>query len=292
MTHFSRRLLFSAAGLGVGSLALAACSGADEIGSTSGGDSGDSKGSDAGGTTTLKVGASPKPHAEILQYVQDNLAADAGLSLDLTPYTDYQIPNQALESGDIDANFYQTPNFLKEQVDEKGYDFFGFEGIHIEPLGLYSESIEKLDELKDGDEIAIANDPANRGRGLGLLADNDVITLKDGVEPSEATTSDIAENPKNLSFTELEAAQIPRALGDFAAAVVNGNYALEAGLKPSDEAIVLEDGKDSPYANMLVVRSEDKDDEHLKKLDELLHSDDVKKFIEKTYTDGSVIPAF
>ncbi|APX33815.1 ABC transporter [Brachybacterium sp. P6-10-X1] len=281
MNAFPRRTLF-AAGAGLGTLALAAC-GAGEPEAPE----------EVDGVTKLDVGATPAPHGEILQFIQDNLAADAGLELTITTYTDYQIPNQALNDGDIDANYYQTPNFLQSQEEEKGYDFHGFDGVHIEPMGLYSATITSLDELADGDEIAIASDPANRGRGLSLLADNDVITLAEGVESVEATTADIEDNPKNLQFTEIEAAQIPRTLSDFAAGVVNGNYALEAGLKPSEEAIVLEaGGEDSPYSNMLVCREADKDNAGIVALDELLHSDEVKAFIEETYTDGSVLPAF
>lgn len=281
MTAFPRRTLLTVSGAGLGALALAACG--------AGGPEGPEE---EGGVTEIAVGASPKPHAEILKFVQDELAEAAGLKLTITPYTDYQIPNQALSDGDLDANFYQTPNFLESQEEEKGYEFHGFDGVHIEPMGLYSETITSLDELKDGDEIAISSDPANRGRGLSLLADNDVITLAEGVESVDATTADIQDNPKNLKFTEIEAAQIPRTLSDFAAGVVNGNYALEAGLKPSEEAIVLEKGEGSPYSNMLVCREADKDNAGIVKLDELLHSAEVKKFIEETYTDGSVIPAF
>lgn len=283
MSPIDRRSLLTLSGAGIAALALAACGAGG--GSAEGPEEKD-------GITEIAIGASPKPHAEILTFVQDNLAADAKLSLKITEYTDYQIPNQALNDGDIDANYYQNEPFLKTQEKEKDYDFFAFPGVHIEPLGLYSNSITSLDELKDGDEIAIANDPTNRGRGLGLLAQNGLITLKDGVEVTDATSGDVQDNPKNLTFTEIEAAQIPRSLGDFAAGVVNGNYALEAGLKPSEQAIVLEKGEDSPYANFVVVRTADKDNAGLKKLDELLHSEDVKTFITDTYTDGSVIPAF
>lgn len=281
MALISRRTTLLASGTGLAALALAACGAGGTEGPT-----------EEGGVTTIRIGASPAPHAEILQFVQDNLAADAGLELDITPYTDYQIPNQALNDGDLDANFYQTPAFLEGQMEEKGYDFFGFEGVHVEPLGIYSESIASLDELQDGDEVAIASDPTNRGRGLDLLAANGVITLAEGIAPTSATTGDIAENPKNLQFTELEAAQIPRSLADFAAGVINGNYALEAGLNPAEEAIVLEAGEGNPNANMMVVRAADQENEALVALDGLLHSDEVRAYIEETYTNGAVIPAF
>lgn len=282
MTALNRRTLL-VSGTGLAALALSGCGafGSDAEGPQ-----------EEGGITKITVGASPKPHAEILQFVQDNLAKDAGLELSIEQYTDYQIPNQALSDGDIDANYYQTPNFLAEQEKEKGYEFHAFEGVHIEPMGLYSEKITSLDELADGSEVAIANDPANTGRGLGLLAEAGLITLKDGVEPAQSTPSDVQDNPKNLTFTEIEAAQIPRSLGDFALGAVNGNYALEAGLKPSEQALHLEKGEGSPYGNMLVCREADKDNAGLTKLEELLHSAEVKKFITDTYADGSVIPAF
>lgn len=281
MTPLNRRTLF-ASGAGLAALTtLAACGAGTPEGPT-----------EENGVTEIKVGASPKPHAEILQFVSDNLAEAAGLSLTITPYTDYQIPNQALVDGDDDANYFQTPNFLKSQMDEKGFELYGFEGIHIEPLGLYSATLKSIDELPEGGEIAIANDPANRGRGLALLASYDIITLTEGVDLTVATTGDVVDNPKNLTFTEIEAAQIPRSLADFAAGVINGNYALEAGIKPSEEALILEKSENSPYANMLVVRAADKDNPALVKLDELLHSDEVRTFITDTYTDGSVIPAF
>jgi D-methionine transport system substrate-binding protein len=283
MSHLTRRTLF-ASGAGLAALTVTGC------GLVGGGSDGPEE---KDGVTTIKIGASPKPHAEILQFVQDKLAADAKLSLKITPYTDYQIPNSALNDGDIDANYYQTKPFLDGQKKEKGYDFFAFKGVHIEPMGVYSKKLSKLDELKSGAEIAIPNDPSNRGRALGLLAEAGVISLKDGVDVSEATSGDVDDNPQKLTFTEIEAAQIPRSLGDFAAGVINGNYALEAGLKPSEDSIVLEKSDaENPYANFVVVRSEEKDNAALKKLDELLHSDDVKKFITTTYTDGSVIPAF
>lgn len=282
MSAFTRRTLFTASA-GAAALALSSC------GLVGGKDKGPTE---KDGVTTIVVGASPKPHAEILQFVQDELAQEAGLSLKITQYTDYQIPNQALNDGDLDANFYQTPNFLEQQEKEKGYEFHGFEGIHVEPMGLYSESLASLDEVPDGAKAAIANDPANTGRGLALFEAAGLITLKEGVDVISATPADIAENPKNIEFTTLEAAQIARSLGDVDLGAVNGNYALEAGKSPKDDSLFLEPGEDSPYGNMLVVREADKDNEALVKLNELLHSDEVKAFIEETYSDGSVIPAF
>lgn len=282
MTAFHRRTLL-VSGAGLTAVALAACGAG---GSTAEGPK------EKNGVTTITIGASPVPHAKILQFVQDSLAKKAGLQLKITQYTDYQIPNRALSDGDLDANYYQTPNFLKDQEKEKGYEFFAFKGVHIEPMGLYSKKATKLDQIPAGAEIAIPNDTSNRARALSLLADNGLITFKAGVEKTAARSTDVDQNAKNLTFREVEAAQIPRSLGDFGAAVINGNYALEAGLKPNQQAIVLEKGKDSPYANIVVCRAADKDNAGLKKLDELLHSAEVKAFIEKTWTDGAVIPAF
>lgn len=284
MTNLNRRtLLTSAAGLaGIG--LLSACV------SNSPGTDGE-KG-ESGPNSVLKVGASPVPHAEILQFVKDELAKDAGLDIEIVEYTDYILPNKDLEAGDTDANFYQTPNFLKNEIEENGYKFTAGKGVHIEPLGLYSEKAKSIEEIAEGGEIALNSDPANTARGLRLLESAGLISLGDAPEDALVKPEDVKENPKNLKFTELEGGQIPRSLGDFAAAVINGNFALEAGLNPNKDSLFLEPGEDSPYANLLVWRSEDDGNEHLKKLEELLHSAEVKAFIEKTYTDGSVIPAF
>lgn len=279
--HLNRRTLLAAGGTAA-ALALAACGGDEATGPTENSD----------GTTTLRVGATPLPHAEILQFVADELAADAGLALEIEEYTDYQIPNRVLADGEIDANFFQHVPFLEQQIEEKGYELSRFEGIHIEPMGVFSESLGSLEELQDGDEVALPNDPTNRGRAIALLAAEGLLALADGVEPVDATFDDIAENPLNLTLTELDAAVIGRTLGDFAAAVINGNYAIEAGLSPAEDALVLESGQDNPYANILAVRSENVEDEAIVKLDELLHSPEVAAFIEETYADGSVIPAF
>lgn len=279
MSIIARRTLF-ASGAGLAALALAACGGEQETGLT-----------EEGGVTTIRVAATPMPHMEILTFVQDNLAADAGLELDLQEQTEYPIPNRLLSEGEVDANYFQHLPYLETEMEENGYELTPFSGIHIEPLGVYSETLTSLDELQDGDSVGIPNDPTNRGRALALLAGEGLLALRDGIEPTEATPDDIAENPKNLEFEEIDAALLPRTLGDFAAGVINGNYALEADLSPAEDALVLESGQDNPYANMLVVRTEDQDNEALLKLDELLHSEDVRAFIEETYS-GAVIPAF
>ena len=284
MSTLNRRSLFAVSGVGLAAVGLAACG----AGSSS---EDDSLASD-GGVTTIRVAASPTPHMPILQFVADNLAEGAGLKLDLQEQSDYKVPNRLLSDGEVDANYFQHKPYLDTEIKENGYEITPFEGVHIEPLGLYSESLKSIDELPDGGEVAIPNDPTNRGRALALLADNDVLTLADGIEPTEATPDDVAENPKNLTFSEVDAALLARTISDYDAAVVNGNFAIEADLVPAEDALVLEAGEGNPYANFLAVRTEDKDNAALKKLDELLHSEDVKTFITDTFKDGSVIPAF
>ena len=279
MSTLSRRTLF-ASGAGLAALTLAACGGDDDAALT-----------ETDGVTTIRIAATPMPHMEILTFVKDNLAEDAGLELDLQEQTEYPIPNRLLSEGEVDANFFQHLPYLETEIEENGYELTPFEGVHIEPLGIFSESLTSVDEITDGASVGIPNDPTNRGRALALLAAEGLLALADGIEPTEATRDDIAENPKDLAFEEIDAALLPRTLGDYAIAVINGNYALEADLSPAEDALALESGEDNPYANMLVVRTEDKDNEALVALDELLHSEDVKAFIEENYS-GAVIPAF
>lgn len=279
MSTISRRTLF-ASGAGLAALTLAACGGEDEAPLT-----------EEGGTTTIRIAATPMPHMEILTFVKDNLAADAGLELDLQEQTEYPIPNRLLSEGEVDANFFQHLPYLETEIEENGYELTPFEGVHIEPLGIFSESLTSLDEIEEGASVGVPNDPTNRGRALALLADEGLLALMDGIEPTAATIDDIAENPKQLEFQEIDAALLPRTLGDYAIAVINGNYALEADLSPAEDALALESGEDNPYANMLVVRTEDKDNAALKALDALLRSEDVRGFLEENYS-GAVIPAF
>jgi D-methionine transport system substrate-binding protein len=238
----------------------------------------------------LKVGASPVPHAEILRFVDEELAADAGLDLEIVPFTDYVQPNVALDDGSIDANYFQTVPYLEEQEAAAGYDFTALEPVHIEPLGIYSDKLTDLADLPDGASVAIPNDPTNAGRALRLLAANDLITLRDTGDTAP-TARDVEGNPKDLQIQEIEAAQLPRSLADVDAAVINGNYAIDADLKPAEDALALEEAEGNPNANLLVVRAGTEDDERIVKLEELLHSDEVRQYIEDTYA-GAVIPAF
>ncbi|MCP2168749.1 MetQ/NlpA family ABC transporter substrate-binding protein [Goodfellowiella coeruleoviolacea] len=254
-----------------------------------GGDTG-AAGASADPSAPLKIGVNPTPHGEILKYVADNLAKDKGLNLQITEFSDYTTLNPALVAGDLDANYFQHIPFLEQYQQDSGNQLAWVSPVHIEPLGLYSNKITSLDQLSDGATVAVPNDAANEARALKLLQDNGVLKLKDGVE-EKATIRDIAENPKNLQFTELEAAQLPRSLDDTQASVINGNYAIEAGLKPSEKALALEKAEHNPYANGLVTRTELKDDPRIKNLAELLSSQQVKDFIKQRFTDGSVIPA-
>lgn len=267
-------------------LALTACSSGD-----SGSDDAATAGTTENGVTTLKVGASPTPHAEILEFVQDNLAADAGLNLDIVTYDDYVLPNTALSEGDIDANYFQHLPYYTAQVEEQGYDFDHFDGIHIEPYAVYSNKWDDIDAVPDGAKFGITNDPGNQARALDLLAENDLITLADTGD-ADPTLLDIEDNPKNFEFIETAPESLVRALDDVDLAIINGNYALEAGLNPVEDSLLIESGEDNPYANFLAVRAEDKDNPALVKLDELLHSDEVKGFIEERWPDGEVLPAF
>ncbi|MGY4927502.1 MetQ/NlpA family ABC transporter substrate-binding protein [Streptomyces sp. 900105755] len=238
----------------------------------------------------LVVAASPTPHAEILDYIKDNLAKKAGLDLQVKEFTDYITPNTATEDGSVGANYFQNKPYLDDFNKKRGTHIVPVVTVHLEPLGLYSHKVKSVDALKSGATVAVPNDSVNEARALKLLAANGLITLKDGAG-SEATPQDIAKNPKNLQFKEVEAAQTARSLDDVDAAVINGNYAISAGIKPAKDALVLESAKNSPYGNFLAVKKGNEKDPRVKKLARLLTSPEVKKFIEDKY-QGSVIPSF
>ncbi|WP_026895410.1 MetQ/NlpA family ABC transporter substrate-binding protein [Clostridiisalibacter paucivorans] len=260
----------------LGSITLAGCGNNNSNGDTSKEDN------------VITIGASPVPHEEILNAIKADLETQ-GIELKIIQFTDYVKPNMALADGEIDANFFQHEPYMNKFKEEKGVDITSLGKVHIEPLGLYSNSASSIEELKDGASIAIPNDPTNGGRALILLQNNGLIKLKEGIG-LEATELDIAENPKNFVFKPLEAAQLPRVLDDVDAAVINGNYALEAGLVPTEDAILIE-GADSPYANIIAIRSGEENSEKLQALLKALHSDKVKEFIEENY-NGGVVPTF
>lgn len=251
-----------------------------------------SSGSDSASDTSgpLVVAASPTPHAEILNYIKENLAKKAGLDLEVKEFSDYTTQNPATEDGSVDANYFQNQPYLDDYNKKNGTHIVPVVTVHLEPLGLYSHKVKSADALKSGATVAVPNDSVNEARALELLAAHGLITLKDGAG-SEATPSDITKNPKNLKFKELEAPQTPRSLDDVDAAVVNGNYAIEADLKPATDALVLESAKNNPYGNFLAVKDGNEDDPRVKKLAKLLTSAEVKKFIEDKYA-GSVLASF
>lgn len=236
----------------------------------------------------LRIGLSPAPHAAIVEQIVPLLEAE-GVKLEIIEYTDYVIPNNALAEGEIDANYFQHIPYFDDFIAANNLDLENLGGVHIEPMGVFSTKISSLDELQDGDEVMIPNDPTNAGRALLLLQAQGVIKLKDGGSVT-STEADISENPKNLKFTALEAAAIPKSYEDASIAVINGNYAIDNGLNPVEDSIAIE-GKDSPYVNIVAVRKGDAQKEKFQKLIKALQSDIVKEFIEKTY-DGSVVPAF
>jgi D-methionine transport system substrate-binding protein len=239
----------------------------------------------------LVVAASPTPHAEILTFVKDNLAKKAGLDLEVKEFTDYVLPNTATEDGSVDANYFQNQPYLDDFNKKQGTHIVPVVTVHLEPLGLYSDKVKSKDDLKTGATVAVPNDTVNEARALKLLDAAGIITLKDGAD-NAATPADIAENPKKLKFKELEAAQTPRSLEDVDAAVINGNYAIEADLSPADDALAVEPAKDNPNGNFLAVKEGNEDDPRVKKLAKLLTSPEVKKFIEKKWSNGSVTPSF
>lgn len=240
------------------------------------------------GKAVIKIGATPVPHAEILNVVKPMLEKE-GVALEIIEMTDYVQPNIAVADKELDANFFQHKPYLDKFISERNLNLVSVAPIHIEPMGVYSKKIKNLSELKTGATVAIPNDPTNGGRALLLLAKQGVITLKDGVTIT-ASVADIASNPKNINITELEAPQLPRVLDDVDIAVINTNFAMEADLVPMRDAIAMED-KDSPYANILVVRGGDESRPEIQKLVKALTSPEVKKFIEEKYK-GSIAATF
>ena len=236
----------------------------------------------------LNVAASATPHAEILEQVVDVLA-EQGIDLQIHEYGDYIVPNTAVEEGEEDANYFQHIPYLESFNEKEGTHLVSVGGIHIEPMGIYAGKSTSLEELPDGAEIAIPNDPTNEGRALLLLEAQGLIKLADSTN-LEATPSDIVENPKNLTFKELEAAMIPNAVDEVDLSVINVNYALEAGFNPVEDALAIEDA-DSPYVNILVVKEGNENNPAIQALVEALHSEDVRAFINEKYA-GAVVPAF
>ena len=272
-----KRVLSLLAGLTVAALALTGCGG-DTAGSSSG-----------SAAKTLKVGATAVPHAEILEAVKPVLEKD-GVKLEIVEFNDYVQPNLDLNDKEQDANFIQhkphLDNFMEEHKDVKLKSAFG---VHIEPMGIYSKKVTDLKDLKDGASVSIPNDPTNGGRALLLLEKAGLLKLKAGVG-EKATVQDVAENPKNFKFQEVEAAQVPRTLEDVDAAIINSNFAMQVNLNPTKDTLFMEDST-SPYVNIVAVRAGDENRPEIQALIKALKSDEVKKFIDDKYK-GAVVPAF
>ncbi len=282
-----KKFIKPAAGIlasGALALSLVACGGSSSSSSTS---SDTSTASD----NVITVGASPSPHAEILNAVADELKAE-GYELKVVEYNDYIQPNVALADGDLDANYFQHAPYLENYNEENGTDLVSATAVHFEPMGIYAGKSSDIKNVPDGAKIAVPSDATNEARALLLLQEQGVITLKSGAG-LEATTNDIESNPHNVQFVEVEAASVARSLQDVDFAVINGNYALSAGLDTS--ATLASEGADSEaaqtYANIVAVRKGEEDSDKTKALVKALTSDTAKKFIEEQYK-GSVIPVF
>lgn len=264
-------------------LSLAACSG-NNSSSTA-----DNSGSDAS-STVIRVGASPSPHAEILEFAKDQLAAK-GYELEIVEFTDYVMPNVALYEGDLDANFFQHTPYLDNYNEQNGTDLVSACKVHFEPMGLYSETLTSVSDVAEGSKVGVPNDPTNEARALNLLETQGLIKLREGAGLN-ATPLDIEENPLNLEFVELEAAQLPRNLSEFAIAAINGNYAIEAGIL---DKVIVNEAADSEsaqeYANILAVQSGELETDKTKALVEALTSDETREFINTQYED-QFIPVF
>ncbi|ADG83110.1 NLPA lipoprotein [Thermincola ferriacetica] len=273
-------LLLLAAVLLVAVIAVG-CSGAKETGQ-----------SGEKGALTLKIGATPVPHKEILEFAKP-LLKEKGVDLEIVEFTDYVLPNKALASGELDANYFQHIPYLEEFSKENNLDLTYTTKVHFEPMGIYPGKVKSLDQVKEGAQIAVPNDVTNEARALLLLEKAGLLKIKPGAG-LKATKNDIIENPKKIEIKELEAAQIPRSLPDVDLAVINGNYAVEAGLTAGKDALLSEDKNSEAaqtYANIIAIRKGDENKEAIKILDQVLTSPEVKKFIEDKY-QGAVVPVF
>lgn len=246
---------------------------------------------DPANPATLTVGASPVPQAKILEFINQDLAPKAGLKLDIKEIEDYQTPNTALSDGSLDANYYQHLPWYEDQVTTKGYKFGHGEGVHIEPYAAFSEKVQDIKDLQDGAKVAITNDPSNQVRALKVLEVAGLV--KDIKDDTSVLTLSDEQNPKKLKFSENQPELLINDLKDPSVdlALINGNFILKAGLSTQD-ALAVESVENNPYANFLAWREDSQDDVRIKKLDELLHSPEVKAFIEKEWPNGDVTVAF
>lgn len=262
-------------------LLLAACGNGENAESNSNGNAEE---------TTIKIGASNTPHAEILEFAAPILEEE-GIKLDITTYNDYVVPNVALDEGDLDANYFQHVPFFEAAVAENDYDFVNAGGIHLEPIGLFSQDYANLDELPDGATVLVSSNQSDWGRIIAIFQEAGLVSVDEGTDLTTATFDDITENPKNLVFEyENDPALMPTLYtqGEGDVVAVNSNFAVDQGLNPLEDSIALE-SESSPYANIIAVRSEDKDNEAILKLVEVLRSQEVQEYILETW-DGAVVP--
>lgn len=279
-----KRLLVFLSVLGV--LFLAACGGGDTVTE----DARETEDTDDAEEVTITVGASSVPHAEILEEATP-LLAEEGINLEIEQYEEYVLPNDDLASGTLDANFFQHIPYLEQTVEDTGYELTHIGGIHIEPMGAYSKSIESIDEIEDGTEVILSNSVSDHGRVLNLFVQNGLITIDEAVEVDAAQIDDIVDNPKNLEFSpDYEPAFLPEIYEaeEDVLVVINTNFAIQAGLEPHGDSLLIEED-DSPYVNVIAVREEDKDNESLQVLVEVLRSETIQDFIVEKY-DGAVVP--
>lgn len=294
------RKLFLFMVLSVFAVVLAACGNGEEEGTEESADTGeetaeteqdsseDASGEEGG---TLSIAASPAPHAEILEEAAVHLEEE-GIELDINIVNDYTTPNRLLDDEEVDANFFQHTPYLDGEVESHGYDLATAGNVHIEPMGVYSQDHESLEEIPDGSTILVSNNPAEEGRFLSFFVDAGLIEIEEGINIEDATFDDITENPHDFEFNNQTAPELLVEMynnNEAPAVIINSNFALEGDLNPVVDAIALEDG-DSPYANLIAVRSGDEDREDIQALMEVLQGDEITQFMEDTY-GGAVIPA-
>lgn len=273
-----KKIIALLATLCLATLLIAGCGGSDKKAAPAGADK----------KVTLKVGATPVPHAEILNLIKPTLAKE-GVDLQVIEFTDYVKPNLSLNDKELDANFFQHIPYLEKFAKDRNLQLVSLVKVHIEPMGIYSKTIKDIKQVPDGAKISIPNDPTNGGRALALLEKAGLLKMKEGVGVN-GTVANITSNPKKLQIIEVEAALLPRSLGDVNLSVINSNFAMEAKLNPVKDSLFSE-GKESPYANIVAVRKGDENRPELQKLAKALTSPEVKKFIEEKYK-GAVVPAF
>ncbi|GAB3057694.1 MetQ/NlpA family ABC transporter substrate-binding protein [Virgibacillus ainsalahensis] len=263
-------------------LILAACGNGDAEENSSGDNDGE--------TTEITIGASSTPHSEILEEAKPLLEKE-NITLNIEEYQDYVFPNDDLANGELDANYFQHNPFLEQTISDTGYELESLGGIHIEPMGVYSQEISSVDEIPEGTEVILSNSVSDHGRILSLFEEEGLITLDENVKKSAATIDDIVENPLNLTFSpDYEPAMLPELYlsEEDVLAVINTNYAIGADLNPTEDALFIE-GEESEYVNVIAVRSEDKDNEALNTLVNVLQSEEIQNFITENY-DGAIVP--